>query len=67
MLNLEAISIVEQIKKLSYDINESTDYDFAANVHVFAAKFSRLLFNEFASNFLTNSRLFCKSVLNLKS
>ena len=32
-------------------------YDFAANVNVFAAKFSRLICNNFAANFLTNSRL----------
>ena len=36
----------------------SIDYDFAANVTVFAAKISRLIFNDFAANLLTNSRLF---------
>ena len=36
----------------------SIDYDFAAIVNVFAAKISRLIFNDFAANFLTISRLF---------
>ena len=40
----------------------STDYDFAANVYDFASIFSRLFFNEIASNFVTNSRLFFQSV-----
>ena len=34
------------------------DYDFAASVTVFAAKISWLIFNNFAANLLTNSRLF---------
>ena len=39
-------------------IKKGIMYDFAANVNVFAAKFSRLICNNFAANFLTNSRLF---------
>ena len=42
----------------SHGFIKSIDYDFAANVNVFAAKFSRLICNNFAANFLTNSRLF---------
>ena len=37
---------------------QSIDYDFAANVTVFAAKISQLIFNDFAANLKTNSRLF---------
>ena len=41
-----------------YQIYDSTDYDFAANVNDFAAKCSRLICNDYAANFLTNSRLY---------
>ena len=57
---------VAKFTKNKQDLKRSTDYDFAAKVYVFAAKFSRLIFNEIASNFLTNSRLFYQAVQNVK-
>ena len=36
------------------DISESTDYDFASNINIFASKISRLIFYNFAAYFVYN-------------